>query len=321
MAANPGVLVVNLGTPQAPTAAAVRTYLAEFLSDTRVVEIPALLWRPLLFGLILPLRSRRVAHNYATIWMDEGSPLAVYTQRIADGLRQQLRCPVETAYRYGTPSLEQGLDRLSALGCDEIIVLPLYPQFSATTSATVFDRIAQIYRQRRAMPALQWIADYATDPGYISALAQSVQQHWAEHGRNERLLMSFHGLPQRNVSLGDPYQAQCEATARALADALELSPDEWALSYQSRFGKQVWLQPYTEPTLAEWAEGGLRSVDIICPGFPADCLETLEEIRIQAAETFCEAGGETLTYIPALNDNPQHIQALAALLSPRLGQA
>lgn len=321
MATNPGVLVVNLGTPQAPTAAAVRRYLAEFLSDSRVVEIPALLWRPLLFGLILPLRSRRVAHNYASIWMEDGSPLAVYTQRIADGLRQQLHCPIEVAYRYGAPSLQTGLDRLSAQGCDEIIVLPLYPQFSATTSATVFDRMAEIYRARRAMPALQWIADYATAPGYISALASSVQQHWAEHGRGERLLMSFHGLPQRNVDLGDPYQAQCEATARALADALELDDQAWSLSYQSRFGKQVWLQPYTEPTLQQWATDGLREVDVICPGFPADCLETLEEIRIEAAQTFCAAGGHKLSYIRALNDTPQHIEALAALLAPRLNRA
>ncbi len=319
MAANRGVLVVNLGTPQAPTAAAVRTYLAEFLSDSRVVEIPALLWRPLLFGLILPLRCRRVAHNYASIWMEDGSPLAVYTQRIADGLRQQLMCPVETAYRYGRPSLQDGLDNLREQGCGEVIVLPLYPQFSATTSATVFDRIADIYRQRRAMPALQWIADYATDPGYIGALANSVQQHWKTQGRGERLLMSFHGLPQRNVELGDPYQSQCEATARALADALELGDGDWALSYQSRFGKQVWLQPYTEPTLERWARDGLREVDVICPGFPADCLETLEEIRIQAAETFCAAGGRKLTYIPALNDAPAHIDALAKLLKPRLG--
>ena len=318
MAANTGVLVVNLGTPQAPTAAAVRTYLAEFLSDNRVVEIPALLWRPLLFGLILPLRCRRVAHNYATIWMDEGSPLAVYTRRIADGLREQLHCPVEVAYRYGQPSLQDGLDQLSQQGCEEIIVLPLYPQFSATTSATVFDRIAAIYRKRRSMPGLQWIRDYATDPGYISALACSIKQHWAEHGRGERLLMSFHGLPQRNVELGDPYQAQCEATAHALASTLELGEDDWALSYQSRFGKQVWLQPYTEPLLEQWAADGLRQVDVICPGFAADCLETLEEIRIQAEETFCAAGGQSLTYIAALNDAPAHIQALATILKPRL---
>ncbi len=318
MAASTGVLVVNLGTPQAPTAAAVRTYLAEFLSDNRVVEIPALLWRPLLFGLILPLRSRRVAPNYAKIWMEDGSPLAVYTQRIGDGLRKQLNCPIEVAFRYGEPSLQSGLDRLTEQGCDEIVVLPLYPQFSAPTTATVFDRIAAIYRQRRSMPSVQWIRDYATDQGYISALATSVQQHWAEHGRSERLLMSFHGLPQRNVDLGDPYQSQCEATGRALASALELADDEWAMSYQSRFGKQTWLQPYTEPMLEQWAADGLRKVDVICPGFAADCLETLEEIRIQAAETFCAAGGQSLTYIPALNDAPTHIQALAALIKPRL---
>ena len=313
-----GILLVNLGTPQAPTAVEVRRYLAEFLADKRVVEIPRLLWLPLLYGLILPLRCKRVAGNYAQIWLDRGSPLAVYTNDIAQALQQQLDCPVVAAYRYGQPSLQAGLDALQQLGCDRIAVLPLYPQFSATTSATVFDKISDIYRQRRDMPSLNWIADYHDSPGYIQALANSVHQHWEQHGRAERLLMSFHGLPQRNVDEGDPYQKQCQITGQLLAQALELETDQWALTYQSRFGKQVWLQPYTEPTLQSWAEQGLQTVDIICPGFPADCLETLEEIRIQAAETFVAAGGKSLRYIPALNNEPEHIDALAKLLQPYL---
>ncbi|MGJ8670012.1 MAG: ferrochelatase [Oceanococcus sp.] len=318
MAKKTGVLLVNLGTPQAPTAAEVRRYLAEFLADKRVVEIPRLLWLPLLYGIILPLRCKRVAGNYAQIWLDRGSPLAVYTSDIAHALQEQLGCPVVAAYRYGQPSLQTGLDALQEQGCDGIAVLPLYPQFSATTSATVFDKVSDIYRQRRDMPSLNWIAEYHADPGYIHALANSVQQHWQQNERAERLLMSFHGLPQRNVDEGDPYQKQCRITGQLLAEALELKSDEWGLTYQSRFGKQVWLQPYTEPTLQSWAEQGVRSVDIICPGFPADCLETLEEIRIQAAETFVAAGGKALRYIPALNSEPEHIDALAQLLQPYL---
>lgn len=313
-----GILLVNLGTPQAPTAAAVRTYLQEFLADQRVVEIPRLLWLPLLYGIILPLRCKRVAHNYAAIWTERGSPLAVYTADIAQALASKLDQPVVAAYRYGQPSLQTGLDELQAQGCDNIAVLPLYPQFSATTSATVFDKLAEIYRSRRAMPSLHFVADYHVDTGYIAALADSVRQHWQQHGRAERLLMSFHGLPQRNVDQGDPYQKQCQATAQKLAAALDLNADDWALTYQSRFGKQVWLQPYTEPTLQDWAQQGLRSVDVICPGFAADCLETLEEIRIQAADTFIAAGGSSLRYIPALNSEPAHIQALADLLQPFL---
>lgn len=313
-----GILVVNLGTPQAPTAPAVRRYLAEFLSDSRVVEIPRLVWLPLLYGLILPLRCAKVAKKYAGIWDAQGSPLAVNTAAIGQALQAQLQVPLQVAYRYGAPSLDQGLDALEAAGCRRIVVLPLYPQFSATTTATIFDRIAERYRARRAMPALDFIADYHDSPGYIDALADSVQQHWQQHGRGERLLMSFHGLPQRNVDQGDPYQSQCEITAQKLAQRLQLGAKDWALAYQSRFGKQVWLQPYSEPLLCQWAADGLRRVDVICPGFAADCLETLEEIRIEANQAFVDAGGEQLNYIAALNAAPSHTEALAALIRPRL---
>ena len=318
MSKKTGVLLVNLGTPQAPNAKEVRRYLAEFLADKRVVEIPRVLWLPLLYGLILPLRSKRVAGNYAQIWLDRGSPLAVYTSDIGQALQQTLNCPVVAAYRYGQPSLQNGLDKLQQQGCNNIIVLPLYPQFSATTSSTVFDKIAELYAGQRNMPSLHWIAEYHAARAYIQALASSVRDYWNKNGQAQRLLMSFHGLPQRNVEQGDPYQQHCETTARLLAEALQLDDEQWALAYQSRFGKQVWLQPYTEPTLQAWAQAGLRTVDVICPGFPADCLETLEEIRIQAAESFVQAGGQKLNYIPALNADNTHIQALAQLLKPYL---
>ncbi len=318
MTAKQGLLLVNLGTPAAPTASAVRRYLAEFLADRRVIEIPRLLWLPLLYGVILPLRCKRVARNYASIWLDEGSPLAVYTRRQAQALQQKLEIPVEPAFRYGEPSIAHALAKLERAGCDDIILLPMYPQFSATTSATVFDAVAAYYAKRRSMPGLQWINAYQTHPDYIQALAASVRKHWQDKGRSEKLLMSFHGLPQVNVDRGDPYQAHCQATAQALAQTLDLADGAWGLAFQSRFGKQVWLQPYTEPLLCQWAGEGLKTVDVICPGFPADCLETLEEIRLGAAATFRQAGGQSLNYIPALNDNPAHIDALAALVRPRL---
>lgn len=308
-----GILLVNLGTPDAPTPAAVRRYLAEFLADGRVVEVPRPLWLALLYLVILPLRSPRVARNYAKIWTERGSPLRFHTEDQARALGQATGLPVVPAFRYGQPSMADGLAALRETGAEKIIVLPMYPQNSATTTATIVDKLAAITRRERAMPSLQFVAEYPTHPLYINALAARVRAYWQEHGRGERLLLSFHGLPQRNVDLGDPYQRQCEATAQALAQALELEPGEWQLCYQSRFGPAQWLQPYTEPTLEQWAREGLRRVDVLCPGFLADCLETLEEIAIGAKETFCEAGGETLRYIPALNDDPQLTALFAAL--------
>ncbi|MGB1556218.1 MAG: ferrochelatase [Oceanococcaceae bacterium] len=309
-----GVLLVNLGTPDAPTPAGVRRYLAEFLADPRVVEVPRPLWLALLYLVILPLRSKRVAGNYAKIWTERGSPLRYYTEDQAQALAEHTGLPVAAAFRYGQPSLSQGLQQLEAAGVEEIVVLPLYPQNSATTTATIFDRLAQLWRKRRDLPSLRFIADYPTHPLYIEALAHQVRQYWEEHDRSAHLLLSFHGLPARNVALGDPYQSQCEATADALAQALELEGGSWSLSYQSRFGPAEWLQPYTEPRLEELARSGVQSVDVLCPGFAVDCLETLEEIAIGARECFEAAGGQHFQYIPALNASPSLTRLLADLV-------
>jgi ferrochelatase len=309
-----GVLVVNLGTPGAPTAAAVRRYLAQFLSDRRVVQVPRLLWWPLLHGVILPLRSPRVAKKYALVWMDEGSPLAVHTRRLATAIGERLPgVPVAHAMRYGGPEIAAAVRELQSRGCTRVLVLPLYPQYSTTTTASVADMLDGIGRDAAA-PALRMVEQYATDPGVIAALAASVRAHWQAHGRGERLLMSFHGIPQRLVDDGDPYSAHCHASAAALAAALGLDHGQWLVTFQSRFGREQWLQPATDATLQALAGAGVGRVDVVCPGFPADCLETLEEIALQNAEVFRAAGGQALSYIPCLNDAPAHADALAALV-------
>lgn len=309
-----GVLVANLGTPQAPTSAAVRRYLAEFLSDRRVVQVPRLLWWPLLHGLILPLRSPRVARKYAQVWMDEGSPLAVHTARLAAGIGERLPgVRVAHAMRYGGPDIAAAVRDLRARGCDRVLVLPLYPQYSTTTTASVADVLERVAKEPAA-PKLRMIDQYHVDPGVIAALADSVRAHWQAHGRGERLLLSFHGIPQRLADGGDPYGTQCHATAAALAAALGLERGQWLATFQSRFGREQWLQPATDATLRVLGETGVGRVDVVCPGFPADCLETLEEIALQNAELFRAAGGGVLSYIPSLNDAPAHADALAALL-------
>lgn len=313
-----GVLVVNLGTPRAPTAAAVRRYLAEFLSDRRVVQLPRLLWWPLLHGLILPLRSPRVARKYAQVWMDDGSPLAVYTQRLARAIGARLPgVRVAHAMRYGGPDIAGEVRALQAQGCVRVLVLPLYPQYSTTTTASVADVLERVAKDATA-PRLRMVDQYATDPDVIAALADSVRAHWQAHGRGERLLLSFHGIPQRLVDGGDPYSSQCHATAAALAQALGLGHGEWLITFQSRFGREQWLQPATDATLRALAGAGVGRVDVACPGFPADCLETLEEIALQNAEIFRDAGGGGLSYIPCLNDAPAHADALAALVRREL---
>jgi ferrochelatase len=314
-----GLLLANLGTPGAPTAAAVRRYLAEFLGDRRVVQLPRLLWWPLLHGLILPLRSPRVARKYAEVWMEGGSPLAVHTRRLAEAMQQRLPAlRVAHAMRYGAPALADAIAALRAQGCARVLVLPLYPQYSTTTTASVADALAAVAKDPAA-PALRLVEQYATDPGVIAALADSVRAHWQAHGRGERLLFSFHGIPQRLADAGDPYGTQCHATAAALAQALGLAPGEWLATFQSRFGREQWLQPATDATVRALGASGLRRIDVLCPGFPADCLETLEEIAIQNAGFFREAGGGTLSYIPCLNDAPAHADALAALAPRELG--
>jgi len=324
-----GVLLVNLGTPDEPTASAVRKYLGEFLGDSRVVEIPKVAWLPILHGLILPKRATASAANYKKIWLDDGtkqgSPLLYYSQRQADLLQQEMevrfRGPVhvELAMRYGKPDIKNSLKTLQQKGAKRILVLPLYPQYSSTTTATTYDAVLNAFKSWRWVPELRFVGQYHDYPDYINALASSVKSHWRhldETGekRSELLLMSFHGLPKRNLKAGDPYFCQCHKTGRLLAEALELKNDEWTLTFQSRFGKQEWLKPYTDETLKKLASDGIKSIDVICPGFPADCLETLEEIEMENREYFIETGGETYRYIAALNDNAEHIKALAEII-------
>lgn len=317
------VLLVNLGTPDEPTAPALRRYLAEFLSDPRVVEIPRLVWWLILNGIILRTRPARSAAKYATVWMPEGSPLAVWTRRQAVAVDARLaaaghRVTVRHAMRYGNPSLPATLDALRAEGVTRVLVLPLYPQYAAATTASVADKVLQWATQARRMPELRFIAEYHDDPAYIEALAQQLRAHWAAHGRGDKLVLSFHGVPERSLHLGDPYHCQCHKTARLLAAALGLQKDELVVTFQSRFGKAKWLEPYTEPTLQALAAAGTKRVDVMCPGFVADCLETLEEIAQEARHAFLEAGGEAFSYVPCLNDSPAWIDALAALAERHL---
>ncbi len=303
------LLLVNLGTPDAPTARAVRRYLAEFLHDRRVVQMTRWLWCPLLHFAILPLRGPKVARKYAQIWMQGGSPLAVHTQRLAVAVQQRLpQWRVAHAMRYGQPSIAAALEAFRREGMQRVVVLPLYPQYSTTTTASVADALAK----SGAGLQLNIIDDYATDPAWVAAVAESIRAHRTAHGFGKHLLFSFHGLPQRLADQGDPYPQRCEASAQAIAAALDLTADEWSLSYQSRFGRERWLQPATRDALDDLAARGVDTVDVVCPGFAVDCLETLEEVAIMLAERFAERGGR-LQYIPCLNDAPLHVDALVAL--------
>lgn len=310
------VVLVNLGTPDAPTAPAVRRYLKQFLSDPRVVEIPKLAWWPILHGIILPLRSGQSAKKYASIWSKEGSPLRVHTERQAALLQETLarrghRLKVVHAMRYGSPSLPDVLDRLRAESCERILILPAYPQYSGTTTASVFDAVFAHLRQVRNTPELRLVKHYHDHEGYIRALANAVSAHWEAHGRPQRLVLSFHGVPRRTLTLGDPYHCECQKTARLLAAELQLPADQCLVTFQSRFGKAEWLQPYTAPTLQQLAREGVSRVDVMCPGFTSDCLETLEEIAMEAKHDFLAAGGKEFHYIPCLNEAPDWIAALA----------
>ena len=315
-----GVLLVNLGTPEEPSTPAVRKYLKQFLSDSRVVEIPRLIWLPILHALVLPKRPAKSAENYKKVWTDDGSPLLYFGQRQAKLLQHEMESRfkgpvhIELAMRYGKPSIESGLIALQKKGVRRLLILPLYPQYSATTTATTFDEVARIFKAWRWIPEFRFIAQYHDQPAYIDSLAKSIKDHWKENGQSDVLLMSFHGLPKRNLDLGDPYFCQCHKTGRLLANKLGLKKDQWQLTFQSRFGKAEWLKPYTDKTLMEMPEKGVKSVDVICPGFPADCLETLEEIDGENREYFLKAGGEKYHYITALNDSPEHIHALADLI-------
>lgn len=310
-ATDTALVLVNLGTPQAPTPREVRRYLSEFLHDHRVVDLTRWLWCPLLHFAILPVRSPVVAKKYASIWLpgtDGGSPLAVHTRRLAQAVQREMpQLRVVDAMRYGEPSLASVIDRLRAQGVRRVLALPLYPQYSTSTTASVGDVLAKASGVQTRM-----VEDYHLDAGWVDAVAGSIRDHQAVHGAGEHLLFSFHGLPQRVVDAGDPYARQCEASARAIAQRLGLADGAWTLSYQSRFGREKWLEPSTAATLQALADRGLRQVDVVAPGFAVDCIETLEEVAMMLAEGFAEHGGR-LRYIPCLNDTPAHAQALAAI--------
>lgn len=319
-----GVLICNLGTPTAPTRGAVRTYLAEFLSDPRLIELPRWLWLPILHGVILNVRPSRSAHAYARVWTPEGSPLLVLSRQQEAGLRARLatrygeRVVLALGMRYGQPAIPAALASLRAAGARRLLVLPLYPQYSGPASGSVFDAVAATLADWRWVPDLRFVASYHDDPAYIAALANSIREYWQAHGRGQRLYFSFHGLPQRYFLQGDPYFCQCHATARLVAGALQLADTDWELVFQSRFGREPWLQPYADVTLQAAARNGLGRADIVCPGFAADCLETLEEMALQNRELFLAAGGEDLRYIPALNARDDHLSALLDLVAGQL---
>ncbi|MCM5679839.1 ferrochelatase [Schlegelella sp. S2-27] len=317
------VLLCNLGTPDAPTAPALRRYLAEFLADPRVVEIPAFAWKPILHGIILRTRPTKSAAKYASIWMPEGSPLRVWTEKQAKLLRGYLGergqpVAVDFAMRYGQPSIASRLDALKARNTTRVLILPLYPQYSGTTTASVVDAVHSWARGVRRLPEFRFVNQYHDHPMYIDALAQRIAHHWMVHGRPDRLVMSFHGVPRRTLTLGDPYHCQCHKTARLLADRLGLDESQYKVTFQSRFGRAEWLQPYTEPTLHELGKAGVKRVDAICPGFVSDCLETLEEIAMEGRQAFLNAGGQEFRYIPCLNDQHEWIAALAAIAQQHL---
>jgi ferrochelatase len=317
------LILVNLGTPDEPSAPALRRYLAEFLGDARVVEIPRPLWWLILHGIVLRVRPAKSAAKYKSVWMPEGSPLKVWTERQAKRLMGQLgeaghSLVVRYAMRYGQPSVASVLDEVKAAGATRVLILPAYPQYSGTTTASVIDAVNAWSARQRHVPELRFVNRYHDDAGYIGALAQSVREHWQRHGRGEKLVMSFHGTPQRTLELGDPYHCECLATARLLAQALGLTEDAYVATFQSRFGKAKWLQPYTEPTVVALAQRGVKRVDLICPGFTSDCLETLEEINLEVREAFLGAGGEGFEYIPCLNDRDSWIAALAAIAERHL---
>ena len=314
-----GILLVNLGTPDAPTPVALRRYLGEFLADPRVTELPRWLWWLILHGVILRIRPRRAAKKYQTIWTENGSPLLSISQTQAKALAIALgdKFTVALGMRYGNPSIAAGLEKLRQANSQRIVVLPLYPQYSGSTTGSTFDAVAEVLQTWRRVPDLGFISHYHDEPAYIQALVAHIKTYWAKHGIPDKLLFSFHGVPKRFVIAGDPYFDQCQKTAQLVAAQMNLSEEKWALVFQSRFGREEWLKPYTDHTLTALGKAGLKRVDVICPGFAADCLETLEEINQENRQVFLKAGGQEFHYIPALNDKSEHIQALVALLNER----
>ena len=311
-----GVLLINLGTPAAPTAGALRTYLKEFLSDPRVIEIPRLAWWPILNLIILNTRPKKSAAKYAQIWTKDGSPLLVHTQKqtklLQGYLGERTRTPfvVDFAMRYGTPSVASVMAKLKAQGCDRILAIPLYPQYAASSTASALDAVFAALEKTRNVPALRTIKHYHDDPGYIAALAQSINDYWMQNGRPDKLVMSFHGVPRFSLDKGDPYHCECQKTGRMLAEQLGLKPEQFTLTFQSRFGRAEWLKPYTQATLEDLGRKGMGRVDVVCPGFVSDCLETLEEIAMECRAAFLSSGGKEFHYIPCLNERSDWIRAL-----------
>ena len=312
-----GVLLVNLGSPASPKTGDVRRFLREFLGDPRVVNLPRPLWWLILHLFVLPFRPKKSAHAYQSIWTAQGSPLVVFTQQLTDKLNtlygnQQLL--IDCAMRYGKPALRDKLQDFKKHGVDEIVILPLYPQYSSTTTASIFDVVAETFLGWRHMPGLHFISDFHQHPSYIEAMAASIRQHWQTHGQAELLLMSFHGLPAKLTEWGDPYFHQCQTTGRLIAEQLGLNDQQWRLVFQSRFGKAEWLKPYCVEVLRDLPKQGIKNVDVVCPGFSVDCLETLEEIAIANQEIFLEAGGDTYRYIACLNDSDAHVEVMYDLI-------
>ncbi len=319
-----GVLVTNLGTPDAPTAKALRPYLKQFLWDPRVVEVPRLIWWLVLNGIILNTRPKKSAEAYKTVWTEDGSPLAHYTSLQADALQKKLHekygddLVVAWAMRYGNPSISLKLQELFEKGVTKLVVLPLYPQYSAATTGSTFDALANDFKARRWLPELRFINQYVDNEDYIASLVRSIEEHWEEHGRAEKLIFSYHGIPLRYLHNGDPYHCQCHKTTRLVVEKLGLKESDYITTFQSRFGREEWLKPYTDHTMKSLPKKGVKSVQVICPGFSSDCLETIEEIGEENREYFMHAGGEKYEYIPALNDRVDHIQALTNLIEKNL---
>ena len=314
-----GLLLINLGTPSAPTPEAVKRYLKQFLSDPHVVNLPKIIWQPILNGIILKTRPKKSAAAYKKIWTKRGSPLLVHAYDLAEKVEKVLNektqddWSVSVGMSYGCPCIKNGMQKLKAMGCEEISILPMYPQYSTATTKSVYADINDLLEQGMELPNLKQIPPYFSHPAYISALANSIKTHWNENAKNKKLMFSYHGLPQSYVDKGDPYQKQCVETTDLVVNELGLSDDEWVMTFQSRFGAAKWLQPYTDKTLEKLAQDGLDTIDTVCPGFAADCLETLEEIAIQNAELYHEYGGDKLSYIPALNASDQHAKVLVQL--------
>jgi ferrochelatase len=315
------VLLVNLGSPSAPTSSAVRKYLKEFLWDPRVVNIPRPIWWMILHFLVLPFRPRKSVKAYKKIWQKKGSPLIFLTEQLTKKVAEQLgnklkdnRYSIDWVMRYGKPSISKQLAQYKKVQIDELIVIPLYPQYSSTTTASVYDEVIRCLSQWRHIPTLHFVSDYHQNPFYIDAIASSIEQSWKLNGRNERLLMSFHGLPEQLTKWGDPYFDQCNRTASLIAERLGLTTDQWQMVFQSRFGKAKWLQPYCIEALRAFPEQSIKHIDVVCPGFAVDCLETLEEIELANKAIFLEAGGESYHYIPALNDSEKHIETMVNLI-------